>query len=362
MSKKIGYFPFLRSFSDDPMWRSLNPEYRSIFLVLLINSAYERTKQDDCGVETIIEKGQVLMTEREIIEEAFPPTKDLKTLQKYKSCVHRALKKFESLGFSTHKTNHKKLIHTIIREDILNACEPKKQTSFSQENIIEPSFKKKCKKSNLETNQKNEDVSDLNSIVNEEFENEFEPRNEPNSNQELVNFEPTTIYIKEIKKDKKVYTSDSVESRLAVLLFSEIKKIIPNRKKPNIQSWAEQIDSMIRIDKRNPQEMEEMILWVFSKSIFWRQNVLCPQKLCEFWDRLYLAKTESEKKTHPSVKEKVIQKFKHGEIYNGAECLISDESIAFTRGMKHRQLKFKEYGFESQFDSILRDFDISYAS
>jgi len=55
----------------------------------------------------------------------------------------------------------------------------------------------------------------------------------------------------------------------------------------------------------------------------------------------------------------VEERFQNGEVYNGAECFINDESVAFQRGMSnHRQLKFKENGFKDQFESILRHFGI----
>jgi hypothetical protein len=54
----------------------------------------------------------------------------------------------------------------------------------------------------------------------------------------------------------------------------------------------------------------------------------------------------------------VAKHFQHGKIYKGAECFLNETSIAFQRGMNHRQLKFSESGFFEQFDSMLRNFDI----
>lgn len=55
----------------------------------------------------------------------------------------------------------------------------------------------------------------------------------------------------------------------------------------------------------------------------------------------------------------VEKSFTDGQIYNGAECFINKESIAFQRGMSnHKQLKFKENGFKDQFENILRHFGI----
>jgi hypothetical protein len=58
-------------------------------------------------------------------------------------------------------------------------------------------------------------------------------------------------------------------------------------------------------------------------------------------------------------REKVLTRFKNGEIYNGAECYINGETVAFQRGMTHYQLKYNESGFDGQFENILRKFQIT---
>lgn len=65
-------------------------------------------------------------------------------------------------------------------------------------------------------------------------------------------------------------------------------------------------------------------------------------------------------RTTPQMDHKslVERHFKHGEVYNGAECFISSDGISFQRGMNHKTIKFKELGFKDQFDGILRHFGI----
>lgn len=58
-------------------------------------------------------------------------------------------------------------------------------------------------------------------------------------------------------------------------------------------------------------------------------------------------------------RESVMKDFEHGKKYNGAECFIGDESIAFQRGMNHMQLNFKELGFKVQLESMLRKMGIT---
>jgi hypothetical protein len=65
-----------------------------------------------------------------------------------------------------------------------------------------------------------------------------------------------------------------------------------------------------------------------------------------------------EKKASLSHKDQIEKHFKNRSIYQGAECIINDEAVAFVRGNKHQQIKFKEWGFLDVFDSMLRNFGI----
>lgn len=60
-----------------------------------------------------------------------------------------------------------------------------------------------------------------------------------------------------------------------------------------------------------------------------------------------------------SIRSKIEEKFQRGKFYNGAECLINEDGVAFQRGMNHRQLKFSEKGFPDQFKNLLMHFGIS---
>ncbi len=71
-----------------------------------------------------------------------------------------------------------------------------------------------------------------------------------------------------------------------------------------------------------------------------------------------LKRSQTPITTKASNHDQIVQHFKHGEFYNNAECHINEESISFTRGMKHEQLKFKENGFFDQFENMLRKFGI----
>lgn len=88
-------------------------------------------------------------------------------------------------------------------------------------------------------------------------------------------------------KKEKIYSPESDELVLASLLFGEILKNKPDFKEPNLQSWAKEIDFMIRKDNRNPTRIRQVIQWA-QKNDFWHKNILSTAKLREKFDQLEL--------------------------------------------------------------------------
>lgn len=92
---------------------------------------------------------------------------------------------------------------------------------------------------------------------------------------------------KELKNDKYIYSSDSNEYRLAVYLFNYIKRNNEKAKEPNFQKWAKQMHYILDIDKRDLEEVKQVIK--FSQTDpFWYKNILSPDKLRKKYDQLYL--------------------------------------------------------------------------
>jgi len=85
----------------------------------------------------------------------------------------------------------------------------------------------------------------------------------------------------------KPFSSDSIEIRLSELLFEKILFRNPNHKKPNIQSWAKDVDRMIRIDQRAPEDITNVIQWCQNDS-FEQNNILSTGKLRTRFDQLFL--------------------------------------------------------------------------
>lgn len=95
------------------------------------------------------------------------------------------------------------------------------------------------------------------------------------------------------KKTKKeiYYTSDSKEYRLAEYLYKYILKNNPKAKEPNLQKWAKIFDYIIRIDKRDLEEVKELIKFS-QQHKFWYKNILSADKFRQQYDRLVLEKNE----------------------------------------------------------------------
>ena len=98
----------------------------------------------------------------------------------------------------------------------------------------------------------------------------------------------------EENKKNKDFLSDSTEYGLSELLFDEILKNNPNQKKPNLQTWAKDIDRMIRLDNRNPDDIRKIIVWAQGDT-FWKSNILSAVKLRQHFDKLYLKMTGGNK-------------------------------------------------------------------
>ena len=87
--------------------------------------------------------------------------------------------------------------------------------------------------------------------------------------------------------DAKIFADDSLPMRLASHLRSCIEENIPNPRPANLQKWAAVIDRMIRLDKRDPDDIGYMIDWCQADE-FWRTVILSATKLRDQWDQLYL--------------------------------------------------------------------------
>jgi hypothetical protein len=97
----------------------------------------------------------------------------------------------------------------------------------------------------------------------------------------------------------KTFDDGSTEMTLARRLRTRILENLPNGKVPEdtpkgLRGWCEEIDKMIRLDKRDPVDIERIIDWAQSDD-FWKANIMSGKKLREKFDRLTLQKQRGDR-------------------------------------------------------------------
>jgi len=98
-----------------------------------------------------------------------------------------------------------------------------------------------------------------------------------------------------IYSERKFYPEKSIEVRISKYLYKKIKEKDEKFRVPNHQLWAKYIDFMIRIDNREPEEIEKVIDWCQEDS-FWSSNILSTSKLRDKFTQLLLKMKDKNKK------------------------------------------------------------------
>ena len=109
-------------------------------------------------------------------------------------------------------------------------------------------------------------------------------RKKPQGNEDKLRKKPTDETILDEMKEDDI-NKESPEYRLSELLLNKIKENNPNYKEPNLNTWVIHMEKMIRIDKRNPNEIKKVIDWCQADS-FWYKNILSTEKLRKQYDQL----------------------------------------------------------------------------
>jgi len=96
---------------------------------------------------------------------------------------------------------------------------------------------------------------------------------------------------KNVKKN--IFRPNSDEFRLSELLLNLILERRPTWKNRDLQKWAQHVDYMIRLDNRDPEEIQKVIEWCQADT-FWQNNILSTAKLREQFDQLALKMGEQK--------------------------------------------------------------------
>ncbi len=129
-------------------------------------------------------------------------------------------------------------------------------------------------------------------IIKEKGNNKY-IRPNPSENHEVTD----TSRKSKRKRKQKVFPRDSVEFGLAQFL-SECLTINNSERTPtsdkDLQSWAYEIDKLVRLDGRNLREIGEIITWC-QADFFWHQNIQSAFKLRQQFDQLVLNRKADKK-------------------------------------------------------------------
>ena len=93
---------------------------------------------------------------------------------------------------------------------------------------------------------------------------------------------------KELKESPRKYSDDDMS--IAELIFSKVQEIDAKAKRPNLESWANEVRLMRERDNRSRDDILDIFIFANTHS-FWRTNILSPSKLREKFTTLLAQKT-----------------------------------------------------------------------
>lgn len=108
---------------------------------------------------------------------------------------------------------------------------------------------------------------------------------------------------------KQVYDEDSIHYKLALRLYKNILGNNPDYKRPNLQSWANDVRLMMERDNRTEEQIIYLMDWVQNDS-FWKGNILSVSKLREKFDQLVMRVKESINKSNKVVEKQMPRAYK----------------------------------------------------
>lgn len=193
---------------------------------------------------------------------------------------------------------------------------------------------------------------------------------------------PSYIYSKEERKEispqqpstqHNVYSQkaspNSLSLGLSSFLFENIKKINPKHKKPKLENWAIEVDRMLRIDKRDAEEIRKVIEWLPSHD-FWKTNILSTEKLRKHFDALWIemqkkpakskAQTEidEKKKREDLIKENkkfVIEIIKKLKVDISSILKLTETHVEIKEGKSFFMIGYAESRFKQQISMYLTE-------
>ncbi len=240
MSQNVGWVKLHRKLLESPL--SENPNHLVVWIHLLLRASYGSRKAYFGGKQIVLQPGQLIIGYTKLSEYTGLP----------RSTCRRAVEAAAKRNAIGTQSEREATLITVLNWESYQERE-------TQADAKRPLYKKKrIKKKELNTN---------------------------------------TINTSEAPK-----FSESAEAyRLSVLLFEKIKELDPKAKMPDFQKWSDHMDKLLRLDSRTYEEIEVLILWIFTEPKgFWATNVLSTRTLREKFSKIWIQARSTISRSKPS--------------------------------------------------------------
>lgn len=239
-----GWVKLYRVLLEKPIWHQSTPEQKAILITLLLMANHEPCEWEWRGKKFVVQPGQ-FVTSLPAIQQKCGKGISIRN-------VRTALERFQKLEFLTDESSETGRLISIVNWAQYQGGndEPDRLTD--------------------RPNGDNRQSTDRRVTAN---------KNDKNDKKE-----------EEGSSSRLIFTDETMEMTLARHLRQRILENLPTAKVPEdtpakMQPWCKQVDLMLRLDKRDPAEVREVIDWCQSDP-FWRSNILSPKTLREKYDRL----------------------------------------------------------------------------
>lgn len=230
-----GWIKLYRVLLDDDLWIDCTPVQKVVMITLLLMANHKERKWIWQGKKFIANPGQ-MVTSLDSIKQKSGKGVSIRA-------VRTSLNKFENVGFLTSKSTNSGRLVTI-------ANWAKYQEGI-EEATSELTGNRQATDKQLTTNK---------NVKNEKKEDSQQSR-------------------------KREYADDSPEMIEAVYLWEKIKGNNPEHRKPNLQSWADDVRKMNQLDHRSFEKIHKMIDGC-QFNPFWQANILSAAKLRSKFDMM----------------------------------------------------------------------------
>lgn len=163
---------------------------------------------------------------------------------------------------------------------------------------------------------------------------------------------------------------------LVSFFFEKLKEINPKIAKPNLKTWTKELDRIMRIDNRSPEELRQVIEYIINEhktstsEFTWSKAVQSPAKLREHFAKIWMQmkkvnpkefQKQKEKKELNTAKEnhKWAEDLRQKLIHKQGSKIeniftLSDTCVSLKSGHGWVPLGYLEPGFRDQVENFLR--------